>query len=274
MSQFFQYSIVRYVPDVIRDEAVNVGVIVRAADGGRTEFKFVPRSATVRKLWPGADQALVRTFERQLTMCAQKGEPLGRAGRIVDAEFFDKAREEFNGNLQLSPARAAMGDGIEQVLKRVYQTSVAEPGGGPRPINYQMIAPSRLRERLWNAFQKHNLLRPGLVKKELVIKGKHAPWTFDLGYENGALHVVSSLALNAPTPEANLGRALVFKGMLDEVRATQKGVRGIAVVEGLGSASAPKGSREAGEILADAKIEAYPFGRINDLIGRVQRDLS
>jgi len=275
MTKVFQYSIVRYVPDVIRDEAVNVGVLVRAAEGQRFAFKFLPRSATVRKLWPGADQALVRNFERQLTSCSEKDEPLGRAGRVKDSEFFDKARSEFNGNLQLTPPRAATGENIEQVLKRAYQTSVAEPGLGTRPINYQMIAPYRLRQRLWTAFQKRDLLRPGRVTKELVLQGKHAPWTFDLGYENGALHVVASLALNAPTAEANLGRALVLKGMLEEVRSTQKGgVKGIAVVEGLGNNSSPKGSNEAGEILTDAKIATYLFSNLSVLLTKVEHDLA
>jgi len=275
MSKIFQYSIVRYVPDVVRDEAVNVGVLVRAAEGERFEFKFLPRSATVRKLWPGADQALVRNFERQLTSCAENDEPLGRSGRIVDSEFFDKARSEFNGNLQLSLPRAATGESIDQVLKRAYQTSVAEPGVGTRPINYQMIAPYRLRQRLWNAFQKRDLLRPGRVRKEIVLKGKHAPWTFDLGYQNGAIHVVNSLALNAPTPEANLGRALVLKGMLEEVRTTQNSsIKGIAVVEGLGNKRSPKGAQEAGEILTDAKIATYAFSDLDNLIAKVERDLS
>src|ERR1700674_2903353 len=139
VAKVFQYSIVRYVPDVIRDEAVNVGAIVRAAEGQRFEFKFLPRSATVRKLWPGADQALVKNFERQLALCAEKSEPLGRVGRVGDSEFFDKARSEFNGNLQLSLPRAATAESIEQLLKRVYQTSVAEAGLGTRPINYQMM---------------------------------------------------------------------------------------------------------------------------------------
>jgi DUF3037 family protein len=275
MSKLFQYAVVRYVPDIIRDEAVNVGVLITAVDGHRFEFKFLPRSATVRKLWPKADSALVKNFQQQLTICAKNNKPLGNIGRVFEPGFFDKAREEFNGNLQLTMPRAVIGPNIDEVLNRVYQTSVAEPDVGARPINYLTIAPFRTRERLWSAFQKRDLLHANRVRKEMNVKGKHAQWTFDLGYQNGALNVINSMALNAATPQANLGRALVLKGMIDDVRALHKGpVKATAVVEGFGKGSAPRGSHEAWQILADSKLTIVQFSQLNELINKVAHDLS
>src|SRR5216683_4251685 len=262
MSQLFQYVVVRYVPDIVRDEAVNVGVLIKAVEGHRFEFKFLPRSATVRKLWPKADSALVKNFQQQLAVCAKNNEPLGNIGRVVDANFFGTAREEFNGNLQLTVPRAVMGSNIDEALKRVYQTSVAEPEVGVRPINYLAIAPFRTRERLWSAFQRRDLLHANRVIKEIKVKGKHAQWTFDLGYKNGALNVINSMTLNAATPEANLGRALVLKGMIDDVRAFHREpVKGTAVVEGIGKGSAPKGWHEAQQILTDGKLTIVQFSK-------------
>jgi len=275
MSNLFQYTVVRYVPDIIRDEAVNVGVLIKSVEGHRFECRFLPRSATVRKLSPKADSALVKNFQQQLTVCAKNNEPLGNIGRVIEVDFFDKARAEFNGNLQLTMPRAAVGSNIDEVLKHVYQTSVAEPDIGVRAINYINIAPFRTRERLWSAFQKRDLLHAKRVKKEMSVRGKHAQWTFDLGYENGALNVINSLALNATTPEANLGRALVMKGMIDDVRAIHKGtLKGIAVVEGAGNGAPPKGSHEAQKILTDGRLTVVPFSKLNELIDKVEHDLS
>ena len=67
MTRRFQYVVVRYVPNVIRDEAVNVGIVCREVGKDTHVFKFLPRSATVRKLWPTADQKLVAHFQRQLS---------------------------------------------------------------------------------------------------------------------------------------------------------------------------------------------------------------
>ena len=57
MPQRFQYAVLRYVPNVIRDEAVNVGVVVRDLEREEFEYRFLPRSATVRKLAPQADKS-------------------------------------------------------------------------------------------------------------------------------------------------------------------------------------------------------------------------
>jgi hypothetical protein len=108
-----------------------------------------------------------------------------------------------------------------------------------------------------------------------VIKGRHAPWTFDLGYKNGTLHLINSLALNAG-PGANLGRALVYKGMLQEVEAKRgDSVQGIAVV------LSPKpeqrdesASTEAIAILKDAGIETYDVADVDELTSRVEKDLT
>lgn len=270
MSERTQYVIVRYVPNVVRDEAVNIGVIIRRVDAPQFDFKFIPRSATVRKISPEADQQLVKNFERQLMLSRDEGKPVGMVGHPSQPNFFDKALREFNGNLQLTEPRGLLATDLSHALEQAYEMYVAEKGI-TRPINYQAIAPYTIRERLWSAFDRQNLLRPGYVRKELTIKGKHAHWTFDLGYQNGALNVISSVALNAPTQEANLGRALVFKGMLDEVK--HEGVRGTAVVQLPKAGKPAPGGKEAQEFLKDSRVHVVDFSKVDELVSAVQKQL-
>src|SRR4051794_19614257 len=98
MAQRFQYAVVRYVPNVVRDEGINVGVLVREVHGDGFNYRFLPRSATVRKLWPPADTRLVANFERQVGLAARTGEGIGLVGHPSSRDFFEKARSEFNGN--------------------------------------------------------------------------------------------------------------------------------------------------------------------------------
>lgn len=111
----FQYSVIRYVPDVVRDEGVNVGVLVRTVGSSEFDFKFLPRSATVRKFSPQADTRLVNNFERELRKSKNEGQPFGVMGRPSDPEFFLKAINEFNGNLQLTEVRGFKAEGMEEV---------------------------------------------------------------------------------------------------------------------------------------------------------------
>jgi hypothetical protein len=276
----FQYVVVKYVPNVLRDESVNVGVLVRKIDGGDFASRFLPRAAVVRKLWPNADTQVVRHLERELEKTRQaqlslEAPTLGRAGSPLNSDFFTRAREEFTGNLQMTPERAVTADDLDAALQWAYDTFVAEPPTAARPINYQALAPMQTRDRVWRAFERRDLIGPKRVQERVVIKGKHAPWTFDLAYRNGALHLINSLALNAG-PEANLGRALVYKGMLEEVEAkSSHGVQGIAVVQppkpGQREESA---STEARAILTDAGIDTYDVADVDELTTRVEQDLA
>jgi len=280
MTVVFQYAVVRYVPDVVRDEALNVGVIVRSIDGGEFTFRFLPRSSSVRRLWPGSDRMVIRHLENQLGPHNTLGQlslgevkPLPGIGLPHEAEFFARACDQFNGTLQLTQPRGLTSDTLPAALAWAYRTFVAEPDTGSRPVNYQAMAPSQLRERLWSAFQRKHLIAPGRVSEKFVLDGRHSPWTFDLGYSNGAVHVINSIALTSKVAETNLGRALLYRGMIEEVLDKAQGLRGIAVVQSQSDEQAP-GAREATAILDDADIEVVGFGEMATLVSRVERDLA
>lgn len=275
MPDSYQFAVVRYVPNVVRDEAVNVGLVLRALDSKAFHFRFLKRSATVRKLWPDADQALVTHFEKQLTRAVKEDAPLGGIGHLAEPNFFERAQNEFNGNLQLTSARGLLTNApAEEVLRELYQTYVADPSAGPRPINYQAIAPHRTREKLWRAFEREDLIGRNRLADKVVLKGRHAPWTFDLGYKNGAYNVINSVAINAPTAETNLGRALVLKGMFEEVQQVAKSdIRMRAVVES-GKSEDVAGARPAKAILADAGIEVTEMSDLAELVEKVRVEVN
>jgi hypothetical protein len=254
---------------------VNVGVIVRGLEGVPFEFRFLPRAATLRRLWPDADQRLVTQFERRLQNARKESRPLGEIGLPSEPDFFDRARHEYNGNLQITEVRGHRADQIGDAIRGLYATFVAEPSMGSRPINYQAIAPTALRNRVWTAFEKRDLLGARQVRKTWTLDGKHAPWTFDMGYENGALNLISAVALNAPTTETNLGRALVFKGMVEEVKVQhrRRDIHGTAVVQLPSADLAASGAKQAVDILHDAEVAVVPFERLANFVESVAAEL-
>src|SRR5437867_4926673 len=154
MPQRFQYAVLRYVPNVIRDEAVNVGVVVRDLEREEFEYRFLPRSATVRKLAPQADQQIVNNFSRQLAVARRADRPILGVGHPKNVDFFAHASREFTGNLQFSEVRGLLADDLRSAVNRIYSDYVAEPRGSARPINYQAMAPYQTRARLWDAFKR------------------------------------------------------------------------------------------------------------------------
>lgn len=273
-SSRFKFVVFRYVPNIVRDEAVNIGVFVREVSGDEYDFKFLPRSATVRKLWPDADTNLVKNFERQLKHSKRSGDDLPGIGNPKDEGFLENARSAFYGNLQMTRTRGILGEDIESALASIYDSYVAPKGQQYRPINYQAIAPHRLKSKVWAAFERKDLIRPDRVQQKIILEGRHAPWTFDLGYRNGGLKLINSVALNARTAETNLGRALVFKGMMGEVRDRQKGpVYGTAVVELPKKRPGDAAAYQAVQILDDSDVDVVEASNLGELVDAVAEDL-
>ena len=67
--KIFHYRILRYLPNPIRDEWVNIGVLLEEFNAERREIKVIeePRDITrVRQLHSRADQDLLRSLPGEL----------------------------------------------------------------------------------------------------------------------------------------------------------------------------------------------------------------
>src|SRR5271157_3826942 len=60
-----RYRVLRYTPNLIRDEWVNIGVLLEEVNGSRRAARLVEEAseiARVRRLHPGADENLLRAL--------------------------------------------------------------------------------------------------------------------------------------------------------------------------------------------------------------------
>lgn len=122
MERIYQFVIVQVVSDVVRDERVNVGIIVRDTQHKTFDFQFSDRSAII-----GETQRCVEDFETVLRRV--KNNPrlsLDWMGNPSEDDFFARAGREFNGTLQFSGVRTYRGvEDLSGVLERNFQRLVA-----------------------------------------------------------------------------------------------------------------------------------------------------
>lgn len=274
MEPLFQYSVIRHVNDVVRDEAVNVGVIIKSADGKQAAIKLLPPTLVRRHSVTPPTPELLAELEAAVQHSIATGSPLGSIGSIADPDFLKRATSEFVGNIQIGQMHGTFAPSLEEAVKRAYARYVEPPGRGAKPAVAVTLAPSRLRQRMFAAFQKDKLIRRGLVTRHFSVPGTHANWSFDLGYRNGRLSLINSLSLSAVESQTNLSRALVLKGMVEEVRAvTRDDVNAVALV------APPPATRshafpEANQILSDAGVTIVPLSDLDRLVSRARQDLT
>lgn len=116
----YQVVVVHYVPDAARDERVGIGVIVRDPKTREFSFAFGDRLRVLNEM--GVDTKLagqvITDFTSTLTEAKEKGASLGWMGNPGDPDFFQKARREFTGTLQLGPVRSSRGDSLDNALEQ------------------------------------------------------------------------------------------------------------------------------------------------------------
>jgi hypothetical protein len=272
-TQAFQYSVLRYVADVVRNEPVNIGVIVRDQTTRETAVKTLPLATVSRK---AGKKAVALTLALEENLRASPFELFGSAAMSLAPQFFDDARREFHGNLQLSEPRGVMAEDIEKAVERLYASHVAEPRPAPAVEgSTAVLSPSKMRDRLWSAFNRVELFAPGKARKEFSVRGRHATWKFDVGYRNGKLSLVNALAIGTDNVQTNLDRALLYKGMIAEVRDESKDeIHPIAVISAPPSRGAARRAYiEAHAILTDAKIDTFALQDVGALALQAQRVL-
>jgi hypothetical protein len=117
------YRIVRYIPDLLRDEWVNIGVLLHDRSRGALHLRLMEDAAAfarLRRLHPEVDEAVLRGLAASLTALASRleGGP---------AELLAKLDESLSNNLQLSPQRAVRAADAARELERLYETHVVPP---------------------------------------------------------------------------------------------------------------------------------------------------
>ena len=134
-AQPFVYRVIRYTPNLVRDEWVNIGVLLVDAGSGERRLRLIEGQDEynrVRRLHPQADEALLRALQEDLE---SRFENNGRNGgaRIHWQELLAKWDNTLSNALQLAPPKGVLGQNLDEELERLYSDHVALQRGSARP---------------------------------------------------------------------------------------------------------------------------------------------
>ncbi len=135
------YRILRYTPNLVRDEWVNIGVLLFDPQSGERRLRLIEEReefARVRRLHPQADEALLRAlrddledrFEsfRSSQGHGSNGDSNGRALQ----ELLRKWDDTLSNALQLAPQKGILSQDLDAELERLYGDHVAIPHAAAR----------------------------------------------------------------------------------------------------------------------------------------------
>ncbi len=189
----YTYRILRYTPNLVRDEWVNIGVLLQSLAGGRLRVRLIDEDAgfaRVRRLHREADVGLLRALQSDFeSQIAAHEEDL--------PGFLANLEDTLSNVLQIGPKKAVLTRDFEAELDRLFHDHVEPPpyrapGGAERESSRGML---RLRAR--EAFLRAGILgrfERGVRVAEFTTAGD--PFKLDYAYRNnGARGYVHALPL-------------------------------------------------------------------------------
>jgi hypothetical protein len=257
----FRYRLLRYTPNLIRDEWVNIGVMLEEVNG-REGHAATPRRAVrviedpsemsrVRRLHPGADEDLLRALP------AEFDARLRVSPSDVDI-YIEKLDQTLSTTLQFSPQKALLAEDFDIELERLFRDHVAAPVG----VRGGLIANTRawIRSRLNDVFRKHRILDK--LERSLRVEGftqPGDPMRLDYGYRyNGTRGFIQGVALNRDHPS----QAKVLAYTVDCIRRQAANSEFTAVTETEPLIDNPRHQFVA-RLFQEQRIEIVPLSQMD-----------
>jgi DUF3037 family protein len=208
------YRILRYTPNLVRDEWVNIGVLVFDPQSGERRLRLIEEQAEyarVRRLHPQADERVLRRLRDDLENRFESA--YGTQGRSTNGgaqngatlqELLRKWDDTLANVLQLAPQKGVLSGDLDAELERLYADHVAPaardgragvPGsrGATRAYCTQVFKQARVWNRIERSIRAEDFTFPG------------DPMRFDYGYRrNGTRGFVQTLSVTRAAEDAKL----------------------------------------------------------------------
>jgi len=215
----FQYSILRFVPDPIREEAVNLGVLVVSEDGnqstGRFNHQFRGRVRSLASDFPFEQvEATIQSLEER---CSESMQPRfsqqAPDERILHPPQLAALAAVMENQFQLTPPRRYLGTTLRAAADELYRAFVSvsrRSAVQPRAMTRQ-----QLREHIWKTIRFWGKDRPLTVSRESRMeRGRRASHAADFWIRNG-LPAAAIFAI--PSAPADIAIALAYRDSIPTV---------------------------------------------------------
>lgn len=240
-----EFFLIRYVPDVVKGEFTNIGVVLReAAGGGESLVRFTRDWSRVRCMDADADVGLLEGLEGEIAVRLALGVSEKDPKAVMDV-----LEDSLSNSVQMSPAGACLAENVAtemELLMRMY----VEPLRVARPRT--KTGRAAIAGAMRTEFERAGVW--GLMRKRIgasMYTRPGDPMRIDCGYRGAeGVRMFQAVSLEGDVEGAK-GLAYSASGLRDGVaRVEGVGLELTAVVEPLRVVSD----------LADEAMERYRFG--------------
>jgi hypothetical protein len=212
-----RYSVIRYVPDPLREEHVNIGVVVVSEDGSFADCRLLSNWEKARK-FGGRDVGFLKDFARDFSIEVDTKPNLFQSQRFTAATL-NTYVTEWRNVVQFSEPRASTSSDPRRLLDQLYAQFVTAPPRGRERVRDKRdlvrFAAEQIRAELGRRFA---IGGPRLNRSE-VLHGKVDFHTLDLVIRNGRPLVgIDALSFEIPATSDLANEIKATAWTIDDLR--------------------------------------------------------
>jgi hypothetical protein len=201
----YVYVILRYTPNLVRNEWVNIGVLLFDPASGERRLRLIEEQeefARVRRLHPAADEGLLRGLRDDLEDRLRDARHTAENGDWQ--KLLAKWEDTLSNALQLAPQKGVYAEDLDAELERLYADHVAPQraasrvgAAGTRAFVRNYCAQVWKLANLWGRLEK------AVPVREFTFPGD--PMRIDYGYRrNGTRGFVQTLSVSRAPADCKL----------------------------------------------------------------------
>ena len=214
-----EFSLIRYVPDVVKGEFANIGVVLREAGReGTAAVRFTRDWSRVRCIDPDADVELLESLEAEIAARLQRD-----VEHQVNAKpLLDTLEDTLSNSIQLTEMRGTLAESLATEMEQLLRLYVE-----PLKIRAERRKPTgraAVSGQMRDAFERAGvwrLMRKRIAAAQYTQAGD--PLKIDCGYRNGKVRMFHAVSLENDVEGA--------KGMAYSAEALRQGVARIEGAE-------------------------------------------
>jgi hypothetical protein len=273
-----EFLLVRYVPDRVKGEFVNIGVLLRETDkargqgGGPVAVRFTKDWRRVRCMDPDAEIEMLEALESDL------GQRLGNEEH--GAAFLARLEDTLSNGLQLTRAKPCLAENLAAEMDRLMRIYV-------EPQKREPVSRTSARRSIY-AIMRREFERSGVwsfMEKQIPVArytGGADPLRIDCAYRNGGVRMFQAISsediaaakvLAFTTPALSRG-VLEQTGMELELTAIGEPLIRTGASGNLAKNEDQLALYETGiKIMEGANIRFMTTARLPEIVERARRDL-
>jgi len=115
-----EFSLIRYVPDVVKGEFANIGVVLREAGSSSAEVKFTRDWSRVRCIDPQADISMLESLESEIATRLADGVDV----KVNAKPMLETLEDSLSNSVQLTEMRGTLAENLPAEMEQLMRMYV------------------------------------------------------------------------------------------------------------------------------------------------------